>query len=408
MSMRRTGEKSRGVGSVEVAKVSPSNARSAEMAHASADVRATRTGLRAVIGTIPLLDRYVAREVTSHALGGFAVVLAIFVVSRASTLLSDAAVGSLPGRVVTSLLVLRTVMALPSLLPAVLYLGVLLAMNRLSRDRELQAMAAVGVTPGRFARAVLGCALCAAVVIGVLSFIGRPWAAARFNDVRERAIAEAGLGKLTPGIFYELQTAAREVLFAESRSATDPDRLENVFVQRRDTSGMTVFSARRAVETRDATAGTRMLILEDGYQYDLSLEGDRRTVTQFERFAMRVPIAQSAPDLAIEKSLSLGALFAAHNSEARAELQWRSAMPVSTVLLCLLAIPLGYVDPREGRAGRVVAAALFYVAYRTLLGTARSWVADGLLPPVPGLWLVHGACFAVVLVLGRQQRKVGA
>lgn len=367
-----------------------------------------RTGLRAAIGSIPLLDRYVAREVASHALGGFAVVLAIFVVTRASTLLSDAAVGSLPGGVLTLLLTLRTVMALPSLLPAVLYLGVLLAMNRFSRDRELLAMAASGVTPGRLARSVLVCALFAAVAVAVLSFTGRPWAAARFNDVRERAIADAGLDNLTPGIFYELQTAEREVLFAESRSTTDPDYLENVFVQRRDADGMAVFSARRAVESRDADAGTRTLILEDGYQYDLSPEGERRTVTQFERLAMQVPIAPTAPDLAVEKSLSFGALFAAGDPESVAELQWRSAMPVSTVLLCLLAIPLGYGDPRQGRAVRVVAAALVYVVYRTLLGTARSWIADGILPATPGLWLVHGLCFVVVLVLARAQRKVGA
>src|SRR5438128_2006933 len=88
------------------------------------------TLLRAAVSPFPLLDRYVAREVASHAFGGFVVVLAIFLVTRTSTLLSDAAVGSLPGGVLALLLALRTVMALPSLLPAVVYLGVLLAMNR--------------------------------------------------------------------------------------------------------------------------------------------------------------------------------------------------------------------------------------------------------------------------------------
>ena len=349
-----------------------------------------------------------AREVASHALGGFAVVLAVFLVTRASTLLSDAAAGNLPGRVLTLLLLLRTVMALPSLLPAVAYLGVLLAMNRLSRDGELRAMAASGVSPGRVERAVLACGLCAAAGIAVLSFTGRPWAAARFNDVRERAIAESGLDNLTPGIFYELPTPAREVVFAESRSATDPEYLENVFVERRNEDGIAVFSARRAIETHDPFQGVRTLVLEDGWQYDLGLDGDRRTVTQFERLAMQVPLAPSAPDLAVEKSLSLGALYEGRDPEAVAELQWRSAMPISTLLLCMLAIPLGCGDPRQGRAGRILAATIVYVAYRTLLGTARSWVADGILPSMPGLWLVHAACLAAVLALGRVQRKVGA
>jgi lipopolysaccharide export system permease protein len=54
----------------------------------------------------------------------------------------------------------------------------------------------------------------------------------------------------------------------------------------------------------------------------------------------------------------------------------------------------------------VFLAALLYVAYRTLLGTAKSWVADGVLPPTPGLWLVHGACLVIALGLARTQRTV--
>jgi len=372
-------------------------------------VRAMRIGLRVgVSSVVPLLDRYVAREVAAHAFGGFAVVLAIFLVTRFSTLLSDATVGSLPGSVLGLLLGLRTMMALPSLLPAVLYLGVLLAMNRMSRDRELLAMEASGVTPGRLERAVLGLAVCVAVGIAVLSFTGRPWAAARFNEVRDRAIADSGLDNITPGVFYELHTAAREVVFAESRSAIDPAYLENVFVQRRNETGIAVFSARRAVESRDAAAGFRNLILEDGFQYDLNPDGEKHTITQFERLSMQVPLAPSEPDLGPEKSLSAGALAATDDPEARAELQWRSAMPISAVILSLLAVPLGRTDPRRGRAARVFLAAILYVAYRTLLGTAKSWVAAGVLPPTPGLWLVHGAGLLVALGLGRAQRTVGA
>jgi lipopolysaccharide export system permease protein len=367
-----------------------------------------RTGLRAGGSHVPLLDRYVAREVATHALGGFAVVLAIFLVTRLSTLLSDAAVGSLPGNVLALLLGLRTVMALPSLLPAVLYLGVLLAMNRLSRDRELLAMETAGVTPGRLERGVLGVGLCAAVAIAVLSFTGRPWAAARFNEVRDRAIADSGLDNLTPGVFYELQTAAHEVVFAESRSASAPEYLENVFVQRRTDEGIAVFSAKRAVESRDSAAGFRNLVLEDGYQYELDPNGEKHQVTQFERLAMQVPLAPPEQDSSVEKSLSFGALASTRDPEAVAELQWRSAMPVSALLLCLLAVPLGRVDARSGRAARVLVAALLYVVYRTLLGTAKTWVADGVLPPLPGLWVVHAACFLVAVGLGRAQRMVHA
>jgi lipopolysaccharide export system permease protein len=364
----------------------------------------TRPGLR---GT-SVLERYVLKESAAHALAGFAVVLAVFLVTRLSALLSDAAVGALPGSVVALLLALRTVMALPSLLPAVLYVGVLLAIHRLSRDRELLAMESCGVAPRRLDRAVLRFALCAAAGIAVLSFAGRPWAAARFNQVRADAIAESGLDDITPGLFYELRSASHEVVFAETRSALEPEYLENVFVQRRSATGIAVFSARRAIESRDAATGSRSLILHDGFEYDLKPEGESHTITHFEKMAMRLPPPPAEQGVGAEKSFSARALFATDDPEASAELQWRSAMPVSAVLLSLLAIPLGRTDPRRGRSARVFVAALLYVGYRTLLGTAKSWVADGVLPPTPGLWLVHGACLLAVLGLGRAQRAVGA
>lgn len=355
---------------------------------------------------VSLLDRYVVREVATHALAGFVVVLAIFLVTRLSTLLSDAAVGSLPGSVVARLLTLRTVMALPSLLPAVLYLGVLLAIDRLSRDREVLAMESAGVTPGRLERAVFAFAVAAAVVIALLSFVGRPWAAARFDAVRDRALAESGLDDLTPGVFYELHSPTRDVVFAESRSTVDPQVLEHVFVQRRGETGITVFSAQRAIESRDATGAIRVLVLQDGVEYDLQPNGERHVVTEFERLAMQLPAAVAEGDSDAEKSLSARALVAADDPEAAAELQWRSSMPISAVVLCLLAVPLGRADPRGGRAARVLLAALCYVVYRTLLGTAKSWVADGVLPAAPGLWVVHAACLLAALALARARRMV--
>lgn len=361
----------------------------------------------ATLGRMPILDRYVMREVSLHALAGFVVVLAIFLVTRLGTLLSDAAIGALPGNVVASLLALRTVVALPSLLPAVLYVGVLLAMNRMSRDRELLAMETSGVGPRRLDRAVVGVALAAAVVIAVLSFAGRPWAAARFNEVRDRAIAASGLDDITPGVFYELHSAKQEVVFAESRSAADPAVLENVFVQRRDQRSVAVFSAARAVESRDASGALRLLVLQDGLQYEVPRDGENATVTAFERLAMQIPAVPSEPDLGLEKTLSLGALTASGDPEAAAELQWRSAMPISAVLLCLLAVPLGRTSPRQGRAARILLAAILYVGYRTLLGTAKSWVGAGVLPAVPGLWVVHAACLLTALALGRAWRTVG-
>jgi lipopolysaccharide export system permease protein len=80
-------------------------------------------------------------------------------------------------------------------------------------------------------------------------------------------------------------------------------------------------------------------------------------------------------------------------------------MPLSAVLLSLLAIPLGRIKPREGKYARFGAAIVIYVAYRYLLGTAKSWVADGTLAVFPGLWAVHGLCLLLIFFLFTEGRR---
>lgn len=346
------------------------------------------------------LSRYIIREAATHATAGFVVVLGVFLMTRLSSLLSDAVTGSLPGDVVLELLVLRTIMALPSLMPAVLYLGVLLGIGRLSSDSELVALEACGISPRRVYGSVLILGILSAGIIAFLSFTGRPWAAARFNAARDDAVAKAGLEDLTPGVFIELDSDEHDVVFAESRSPSDPRFLENVFIQRRAEEGViTILSAKRAAEARDRSAGIRFLTLYDGIQYDLDLSGKRQEVTRYETLTLRGQIPRPEPDLGPERTLSIGALLRSDDLEARAELQWRSAMPISALLLSLLAIPLARTEPRRGRYANALPALLLYIGYRSLLSTAKSWVSDGILPVLPGLWLVHAGCLAIVLLL---------
>jgi lipopolysaccharide export system permease protein len=345
------------------------------------------------------LSRYVIRETAMHAAAGFLIVLGVFLITRLSDLLSDAAIGSLPGDVVLELLFLRTVMALPSLLPAVLYLGVLLGLGRLASDSELVAVEACGISPRRIYSAVAIFGVGAAAFIAFLSFTGRPWAATRFNQVRDQAVASAGIEDLLPGSFVELDADEHDVVFAEFRSAGEPHYLENVFIQRRRPEGITLLSAKRASEARDYDAGWRFLTLYDGVQYDLDLDNMDQEVTRYETLTLRARIPLPDPSLEGERTLSLPALLGRNDLEARAELQWRSAMPVSALLLALLAIPLAHTEPRRGRYAHVFPALLLYVAYRSLLSTTRSGVADGTFPATPGVWVVHFACLVVVIAL---------
>lgn len=72
-----------------------------------------------------------------------------------------------------------------------------------------------------------------------------------------------------------------------------------------------------------------------------------------------------------------------------AELQWRLAIPISALILALLAIPLSAVDPRAGRSANFALASLIYIIYNNLLSIMQAWVAQGKVHTSVGLWPVH-------------------
>src|SRR5262249_52499637 len=155
--------------------------------------------------------------ILSHLAGVLVLVVTAFMVRHFAEFLGDAAEGDLPSSVLLHLLGLRTVMALPSLLPAALYIAVLLALGRFTDDNELTALHACGVSPARIYGAVIGFGVFAAVLAAGLSFWARPWAAVTFHALRDDAVRQAGIGQLTPGRFYQLNANGEQVVFADTR-----------------------------------------------------------------------------------------------------------------------------------------------------------------------------------------------
>jgi lipopolysaccharide export system permease protein len=74
-------------------------------------------------------------------------------------------------------------------------------------------------------------------------------------------------------------------------------------------------------------------------------------------------------------------------------------MPVSALILAVLAIPLSRVDPRQGKYAKLLLAILLYTVYRQLLSTSKNWVAGGDLAAFPGMWIVHFLCLVAAMLL---------
>ena len=74
--------------------------------------------------------------------------------------------------------------------------------------------------------------------------------------------------------------------------------------------------------------------------------------------------------------------------DARAELQWRLAIPFGPLVLAMLALPMARQAPRSSPVGRILVAVLAYLIIVNLMTLARMFIASGKLPALAGMWWV--------------------
>jgi lipopolysaccharide export system permease protein len=70
-------------------------------------------------------------------------------------------------------------------------------------------------------------------------------------------------------------------------------------------------------------------------------------------------------------------------------LNWRLGVPLSTLILAILAVPLSRSQPRQGRYGRIAVGLLVFIIYFNLLSAGKAWLEQGTVPTVFGMWWVH-------------------
>lgn len=345
-----------------------------------------------------ILRRYLLRELASP----FAVVcgslLLVFTGFTSARFLSEAASGALSGSLAAVLIGLKLFISLDAIVPMALLLSVALGLGRLQRDHETTALAACGIGERWLFTAVLWLALPVAAVVATASLLVRPQLYENVYRLEAGAERRFDLTRLPPGRFYA-DFAGGLVMFSEA--ADDDDRLQ-VFTHA-DTGSQadSVVFAERARQHIDAD-GRQVVEFVNGHYYQLdpatgdSLGSDM--VISYRTLALRLGEEQATVRKR-RKATANGELAASSNPEDTAELQWRIAAPVSTVLLGLLGVPISRMPPRRSRSSKLTAGLFGCIVYYNLLAVAMDAVENGELSVWPGVLLVPLLGCAVLAAL---------
>ena len=347
--------------------------------------------------------RTLLREFANLAVAVFLSLFLIALTTRLIRLLGQAAGGKIPSDAVVAFLGFSALNLLPVLLSLTLFISVLLSLNRAWRDSEMVIWFNSGLSLAAWLRPVLIFAAPLVFVIALLSFFISPWSAQMSEKYRSRIDSRDDISRVEPGAFGESRNKER-VFFVES-IAGDKSSVQNVFVnsiQHRRTGVM--MSERGFVEY--APNGDRFLVLLSGRRYEgRPGEADFRLM-EFERYATRVQPKEGDEPEATHKSLSTLGLIESPTRNNLGELLWRIGMPLSALILAMLAIPMSFVNPRAGRSVNLLFALLTYMVYSNVLSVSQARVAQGKLAFSTGWWLVHAVMLVVLLVLFAQRMSL--
>lgn len=374
------------------------------------------------------LDRYVIRE----TLGPFLLALAVLtfvleippIIDQGERLIAKGA----SVLIVSKVLLTLVPQSLGITIPMSLLIGLLMALGRLSADREVVALQACGVSLARLLRPVGALALagCAATTYDMI--VAVPAANQAFRELTYQVVSSWTEGQIRPHVFYQdfpgivmyvgdasPEGGWRDVFVAETSQPDSPKiytasqgeiRVDNVkkTIQMVLAGGQSHVIGDREPDKYEATQFQRVVLTLDPstiFPREGPLKGDREmTIAE-----LRQRIAEM--DRQREQARRMGASeapFSTHNQIMA--IHQKFSIPVACLVFAVIALSLGVTTRKDGKLASFVLAGAVVYLYYIVMYIGQSLAKGGQVPPVLAAWLAN-----ILLGLGGSAlflRRLGA
>jgi len=351
------------------------------------------------------IDRYVLTKTLGPLLACIAIALIAMLLERMLRLLDFMLDKGGPFYLVLKMLANLIPHYLGLAIPAAFFVGMLLAVMRLSGDSELDAIHAMGVGLRRLLLPLVGLAVVLLVATAIIIGLLQPYTRYAYRALVYTATHTVWNSALERGTFF---TGLGNLAIMVDDIADGGRKLTGIFLHRTEADdSTTTISALEGQLFRSRKTFSLVLRLVKGSWIQCDVDGEHCTVLTFDQVDVPLDLAQGPiavrPRGEVVKELTLPELWQTRDSPPpgltramiAAELHSRLVRIVSLLFLPLLAVPLGIVSRRARRSVGVVVGLVMLILFHNVLRFGESMVETGVLPPIIGLWL-PGAIFAAI------------
>ncbi len=351
-----------------------------------------------------IFDTSIRKEFTQSASGISVALIAILLSTQLIRFLKEAVSGNISPEAVLVLLGFATLQFLPIVLTLTLFVSVLLCLSRVHRDSEMLIWLSAGQSALKWIKPVLKFALPFIVVIATLSLVISPWASRMADTYRLQLTVKSELSQITPGNFREVNGGQR-VFFIENNAEVNPKntisnknsnensnknsnknidtenfKIGNIFVADTNIKNnkLSIITSQTGYQEVDYKTGNKYIVLKNGLRYEVEPGLLNFKITEFKLYKLVTQDGYAQKTSFNSNRQTLTELFANYETNAsKAEILWRFSIPISAIILVLLAIPLSYVNPRATKSTNIIVAILLYAIYNNSISVAQAWVSQG-------------------------------
>lgn len=344
---------------------------------------------------LTIIDKYIAKELLAAFLSVILVLMVIVLSTEVVHLLKWLSQGVIPVSAFLSYLLNSFLEFVVVLIPLSLLMGILLAFGRLYRDSEMTAIMSAGIGPMQWYRPLMLIAIPTTLILLIMLLFVKPVITHQRALITAEIQSQADVDTLMIGHFNRASNADGMV-FLESESESS-QQINNVFFQqhRNDVSHVDLAKSTSSQYNDD---GRRYMMMHSGTHYIGDPGEANFKIISYKDYGIHIDEKHVEANRS-EKSKSFAELWGSVNPVDQAELQWRLTLPIATIIVAFMALPLSHTDPRSGRYSKLAVALILYLVYSNLLGVGKTWIVQEKVPVWIGTWWVHIIAIMVTFYL---------
>ena len=351
-----------------------------------------------------IITRYLTGEIIRSSAATVLILFVILMSNALGRVLSDIADGDVPQQALIPVLLSQSVNVFSLLLPVGFFLGIVFAFGRLYKDHEIVVMNACGMGYRQFYRPVI----IILIPLLVFSAYANLWLNAQMQrnaqEIVEREKDVHEFDQLRVGQFNQ-SNDGEDVFYMESIS---DDRLVlNKIIISQNREDHSVFeTAQQGRHRFDDNSGDLFLVIGPGERYEGIPGGSDYRIIEFEQHGILLEKKKNTGKRQLDvEEKTPEQLWNSEQLRDQVELQWRISISVIMVVLAILAVPLSYIAPRQGRYGKVAYAFLVFLIYINLMAFSRAQIEAKVIPLAINFWWIHAVFIIMsILLLARRNR----